>query len=61
MRSTPPPVFAISLQEAAASIGVSLNSCRRLAKLGRLGTVKVGRRRLVPLVAIQRLIELEVK
>ena len=26
MRSTPPPVFAISLQEAAASIGISLNS-----------------------------------
>ena len=56
MPSAPPPVFAISLREAAASIGISLNSCRRLAKDGRLHTVRIGRRRVVPVRALEELI-----
>jgi excisionase family DNA binding protein len=61
MPPAPPQVFAISLKEAAASIGVSLNSVRRLAKAGRLSTTKVGRRRVVPLDALKDLVRVAAK
>ena len=61
MPSAPPQVFAISLKEAAASIGVSLNSIRRLAKGGRLSTTKIGRRRVVPLDALRDLVRVAAK
>ena len=48
---------ALGILEAAKAIGVSRSSLYRLRAQGRLDTVKVGSRRLVPVEAIDALLE----
>lgn len=49
--------LAVSLAEAARLLGVSERTVRRLAASGDLGTVTVGRRRLVPMAAIRTFLQ----
>jgi len=51
--------LAVGFAKAAELLGVSRNTLRRLAKEGRLRTVLVGRRRLIPYDALQDLLRLE--
>jgi len=49
--------LAYSIAEAGQLLGLGQASTERLVALGRLPSVKIGRRRLVPAVALRRLIE----
>lgn len=51
----PPPRLAYSLDEAARSISLSRRGLYQLIEAGELRTVKVGRRRLVPVSELERL------
>jgi excisionase family DNA binding protein len=48
---------ALSIREAARSCGLSLATLYRLLKDGKLRTIKVGARRLVPVAAIDALLD----
>jgi excisionase family DNA binding protein len=50
------PRLVASVDEAARMLGLSRASIYRLIGLGKLKTVKIGARRLVPLGAIQALL-----
>jgi excisionase family DNA binding protein len=53
------PIFerrALSIEEAADACGLSRATLYRLLKDGKLTTVKVGARRLVPLVSLDALL-----
>lgn len=54
---TPTPPLAISVGEAAKALGVNHTSLYRLLMRGELGSVKVGRRRIVPVSALQAFLE----
>ena len=57
MMNTP---MAMSPRDAARAIGISRSSLYRLIKQGRIRTVKLGRRTLVPTSALAELIGEEV-
>jgi excisionase family DNA binding protein len=46
----------LSLDEAAARLGVSWQTCRRWASIGRIASVRMGRLRKIPSEEIERLI-----
>ncbi len=48
--------LAVSFTRASELIGVSKASLRRYARLGKLRTVKFGRRRIVPFAALTELL-----
>ena len=48
--------LAISVPEAGALLGLSRNSAYEAARRGEIPTIKIGKRILVPLVALERLI-----
>jgi excisionase family DNA binding protein len=48
---------ALSVQEAARALGISRASLYRLVQQKRLATVKIGSRRLVPVTALDNLLE----
>ena len=48
---------ALSVQEAARALGISRASLYRLVQQKRLATVKIGSRRLVPVSALDNLLE----
>jgi excisionase family DNA binding protein len=48
--------LSVSFKEAAALTSVSPNTLRRHAKSGRLATVRLGRRRVIPFDALKDLI-----
>jgi len=50
------PPLTLSLAEAARMLGISQWHCGELARAGKLPSLKLGRRRLFPREAIQRLI-----
>lgn len=50
-------VLAVSLQGAAEAIGVSERTIRNLIDDGRLRSIKVNRRRLVPVDALREFLE----
>lgn len=50
----------LSIQEACEAIGVSRRTVYKLTASGRLATVKIGRRRLVPPSEITRMTSAEV-
>ena len=50
------PRVAYSLDEVAASLGLSRRSLYGLMAAGRLSTVKLGKRRLVPAAELERLV-----
>lgn len=55
VRTDTAPPLAYSLDHAAALIDLSRRSLYRLIDRGELRTVKVGRRRLVPTMELERL------
>jgi excisionase family DNA binding protein len=50
-----PDVLAVSVPKAAHIIGVSRTTAFDLIRTGRLPVIKIGRRTLVPVAALQRL------
>jgi hypothetical protein len=52
----PIPRMAINVPEAAASLGISVRMCWSLVSTGRLRTVRIGRRHVVPLAELARFI-----
>jgi excisionase family DNA binding protein len=48
---------ALSVVEAARAVGISRATVYRLVKQRRLATVKIGSRRLVPVTALDNLLE----
>lgn len=48
--------LAVSFAKAAELTSVSKNSLRRIAKTGRLRTVRLGRRRIIPYAALNDLL-----
>ncbi len=57
LRSTSPEPLALSLQDGAASLAISLASLKRLIADGRLRTVRLGRRRVViPVDELKRIL-----
>lgn len=53
------PRHAYSLDEAAQSLGISRRTVYELMDAGKLSTVKLGRRRLVPARELERLVALQ--
>lgn len=53
----PLPRLALTVAETAASLGVSQRSIYRLIDRGELPTVKVGKRRLVRVEDLEKLLE----
>lgn len=51
----------VSVREAARELGVGRDTCYQLAREGRLRTVRVGRRVLVPRSELQSFVEREVE
>jgi excisionase family DNA binding protein len=49
--------LSVSFKEGAALTSVSPNTLRRYAKSGRLRTVRLGRRRVIPFDALKDLIQ----
>lgn len=52
----PRPHAALTVPEAAESLRISESHCRRLIRAGRLPSVKLGRRTLVPAAALTELL-----
>jgi excisionase family DNA binding protein len=48
---------ALSVEEAARAVGISRATLYRLVQQRRLATVKIGSRRLVPVTALDNLLE----
>ena len=48
---------ALSVEEAARAVGISRATLYRLVQQKRLATVKIGSRRLVPVTALDNLLE----
>ena len=55
-RSSTQSPLAVSFARAAEITSLSKNTLRRFAKSGRLRTVRLGRRRLIPFEALNELI-----
>lgn len=53
IRSSPPPALALSKADAAAALGISVDFFERHV-MPELRIVRRGRRRLIPLVELQR-------
>jgi excisionase family DNA binding protein len=51
------PPIAVGIKEAAVMIGVSPNTIRRQVAAGRLHTVRVGRRRVIPIDVLREFVE----
>lgn len=47
----------VSIEECARMLGVSRNTAYEAAKRGEIPTIRIGRRLLVPLVALRRMLE----
>lgn len=56
MSQTPPPRLALTIDEAAEALRVSTRTVERLIASGHLPSRKLGRRRVVPLAALERLL-----
>lgn len=56
-QTNPLPRVAYSLDEVAHSLGLSRRTMYELMDTGRLSTVKLGRRRLVPAQELERLLQ----
>jgi len=54
-----PPGAPWSQRDAAAFLGVSLSTVERAVRDGRLASIRIGRRRLVPAEALQKLLAAE--
>jgi excisionase family DNA binding protein len=54
------PRYALSLDEAAASLGLCRRTVADLVASGRLSSIRVGRRRLVPVTELARFIACDV-
>ena len=52
-----PTRLAMSIADAAIALGVSRRHVEKLAKLGDIPSILLGRRRLVPLAALTKLLE----
>ncbi len=48
-----------TIEEAAAILGIGRNSAYEAAKRGEIPTIRIGRRLLVPVSALDRLLEIE--
>jgi len=48
--------LTISVEEAGKALGISRNLAYEMARQGRLPTIRLGRRLLVPVVALERLL-----
>jgi excisionase family DNA binding protein len=59
IQATPPVVEqkAVSVEEAARKLGISKPLAKRLVAAGEIPSLKLGARRLVPVAAIDRLID----
>jgi excisionase family DNA binding protein len=55
-RKSPVPKMAYSMAETAAALGITKPTAYKLVAQGRLRTVMVGARRLVPITEIERLL-----
>lgn len=51
-----PPRIALSIEEAAESIGVSKSVIENLVATGQLRTKVIGRRRVIPVAALKRFV-----
>jgi hypothetical protein len=49
--------ISVDFPRAAELTSLSVNSLRRYARTGRLKTILVGRRRVIPIVALHQLLE----
>jgi excisionase family DNA binding protein len=49
--------LSVSLKEAAATLGVSASTVRRLSKAGNVRTIRLGRRRMIPFESLEELIQ----
>ena len=49
--------LTLSIEEAAAAIGIGRNLCYSRAKAGQIPTIRIGRRLLVPRRALDKLLE----
>jgi excisionase family DNA binding protein len=57
----PATPISISIKESGAVLGVSANTVRRLVAAGRLPSIRIGRRRLVPVEALKEMVRLTTK
>jgi excisionase family DNA binding protein len=48
-----------TVPEAAEALGIGRNAAYEAARTGQLPTIRIGKRILVPLVALERLLDLE--
>jgi len=56
-REQPADRLAYSVQEVAKALGISRDMVNDLLRTGRLGSIKVGRRRLISRKHLERLLE----
>jgi excisionase family DNA binding protein len=57
----PATPLSLSIKESGAVLGVSANTVRRLVAAGRLPSIRIGRRRLVPVEALKEMVRLTTK
>jgi hypothetical protein len=57
MKQDEPGTLAISIASAAKALGLGRNAAYFAASQGQIPTIRIGRRLLVPMVALQRLLE----
>ena len=57
----PATPISLSIKESGAVLGVSANTVRRLVAAGRLPSIRIGRRRLVPVEALKEMVRLTTK
>lgn len=53
----PTDPLLVSVQEAADALGIGLTKCKELVKTGRIRTVRIDRRVLVPVEALGEYVE----
>ena len=59
MNQDKPTRLTITSREAATILGIGLNSMWRLVNSGRIGSIRVGRRVLIPLTELEAFLERE--
>lgn len=47
----------MTIEEAAKALGVGRNKAYEAAKAGQIPTIKIGKRRLVPIVAFEKMLK----
>jgi excisionase family DNA binding protein len=57
LSNVPPERLTLSIEQAASCIGVSRRTITAMLADGRLRSVAIGRRKLIPLTELQRLVE----